>query len=207
MGGGTMPHFTEDWHSSHLPHWERLFFELQRWDPAAPRRIVEIGAFEGRATLWFLDRLLRHPDSRIACLDTFAGGAEHLPSQVSGLEARFRANIEGSGAAQKVEVVKAPSFEGLVRLLARGETVDLVYVDGSHQAPDVLADMVLAWRLLRPGGVMLCDDYLWSREETPSVDILGCPKLAIDAFTNIHRRQLDIILWGYEWQLAFEKAG
>jgi hypothetical protein len=38
---------------------------------------------------------------------------------------------------------------------------------------------------------MLCDDYLWSREETARADVLGCPKLAIDAFTNIHRRQID----------------
>ncbi|HEV7268424.1 MAG TPA: class I SAM-dependent methyltransferase [Falsiroseomonas sp.] len=202
-----MPHFTEDWHSGHLPHWERLFFELMRWNPAAPRRIVEIGVFEGRATLWFLDRLLRHPESRITCLDSFAGGAEHRPEQLTGVEERFRANIAESDGAGKVEVLKGPSFDGLVQLLGRGAQADFVYVDGSHEAPDVLADMVLGWRLLRPGGVMVCDDYLWSREDTAQVDILGCPKLAIDAFTNIHRRQLDIVLWGYEWQLAFEKAG
>jgi predicted O-methyltransferase YrrM len=200
-----MPHFTEDWHSSHLPHWQRLFFDILRWDPAAPRRIVEIGAYEGRATLWFLDRLLRHPESRIACLDSFAGGAEHRAEQVAGLEQRFRANVEGSGAAAKVEVLKGRSFDGLVRLLARGAQAELVYVDGSHEAPDVLADLVLAWRLLPPGGVMLCDDYLWSREEAAQVDILGCPKLAIDAFTNIHRRQIDFPLWGYEWQHAFQR--
>ncbi|WP_372620457.1 class I SAM-dependent methyltransferase [Falsiroseomonas sp.] len=202
-----MPHFTEDWSTGHFPHWQRLFFELLGWDPTAPRRIVEIGVFEGRGTLWFLDHLLRHPESRITCLDTFGGGAEHLPSQTEGLEARFRANVAESGAAAKVEVLKGPSFEGLVRLLARGERADLVYVDGSHEAPDVLADLVLAWRLLPPGGVMLCDDYLWSREEAARVDILGCPKLAIDAFTNIHRRQIDFPLWGYEWQHAFERIG
>jgi predicted O-methyltransferase YrrM len=203
--GLIVPLFTEDFATHHFPHWERLFFELLRWDPAAPRRIVEIGSFEGRGTLWFLDRLLRHPDSRITCLDSFAGGAEHRPSQTEGLEARFRANIAESGAAAKVAVLKGASAEGLVRLLARGETADLVYVDGSHTAPDVLADMVLGWRLLRRGGVMLCDDYLWSREAAAEVDILGCPKLAIDAFTNIHRRQIDIVLWGYEWQQAFER--
>lgn len=202
-----MAQFTEDWFTHHLPHWERLFFDLLGWDPAAPRRIVEIGVFEGRATLWFLDRLLRHPESRIACLDTFAGGAEHLPGQTAGLEARFRANVAASGAAEKVEVLKGPSFDGLLRLLARGERADLVYVDGSHEAPDVLADLVLAWRLVPPGGLILCDDYLWSREEAARVDILGCPKLAIDAFTNIHRRQIDMPLWGYGWQQAFQRLG
>jgi hypothetical protein len=41
--------------------------------------------------------------------------------------------------------------------------------------------------------------------ETSRADILGCPKLAIDAFTNIHRRQIDLLEWGYAWQHAFRR--
>ena len=39
---------------------------------------------------------------------------------------------------------------------------DLVYIDGSHSAKDVLLDSLLAWRLLRPGGAMIWDDYEWA---------------------------------------------
>jgi predicted O-methyltransferase YrrM len=190
-----MPCFTEDWFSHHLPHWERLFFQELGWDPGAPRHVVEIGSFEGRSTLWFLEHLLLHPASRITCIDSFEGGAEHSAAQTAGLYDRFRANIAESGAAQKVEVLRGDSFQGLVRLLGRGESAELVYVDGSHEAPDVLADLVLAFRLLPPGGMILCDDYLWSREETAQADVLGCPKLAIDAFTNIHRRRIEFVEW------------
>ena len=102
-------------------------------------------------------------------------------------------------------MLRTDSFAGLTRLLASGARADLVYVDGSPEAPDGLADLVLAFRLLPPGGVILCDDYLWSREETARADILGCPKLAIDAFTNIHRRQIDLFEWGYAWQHAFRR--
>ena len=200
-----MPRYTEDWFSHHLPHWERLFFRTLEWDPASPRRVVEIGSFEGRSTLWFLDRLLRHPDSRITCIDTFSGGAEHVAAQTEGLHERFLANLAESGQSAKAEVLRMESFDGLLRLLARGDRADLVYVDGSHEAPDVLADLVLGFWLLRPGGVILCDDYLWSREETERADVLGCPKLAVDAFTNIHRRQIDFLEWGYEWQHAFRR--
>lgn len=38
---------------------------------------------------------------------------------------------------------------------------DFYYVDGSHVAPDVMADAVLGWRLLKPGGIMVFDDYEW----------------------------------------------
>lgn len=200
-----MPRFTEDWLSMHLPHWERLFFGELGWDPEAPRRMVEIGSFEGRSTLWFLERLLRHPDSRITCIDTFGGGAEHTPDQTAGLHERFLANLEESGQAYKAEVLRGDSFSGLTRLIARGTVADLVYIDGSHEAPEVLADLVLGFRLLPPSGVILCDDYLWSREETRCTDILGSPKLAIDAFTNIHRRRIEFLDLGHHWQLAFRK--
>jgi predicted O-methyltransferase YrrM len=200
-----MPRFTEDWFSQHVPHWERLFFDELRWSAEMPLRVVEIGSFEGRSTLWFLDRLLRHASSRITCIDTFEGGAEHVDAQTRGLHERFMSNIAESGHSAKAEVLRMPSFDALVRLLARGDRADLVYVDGSHEAPDVLADLVLAFRLLSGGGVMLCDDYLWSREETARADVLGCPKLAIDAFTNLHRRQIDFLHWDYYWQHAFRK--
>ena len=200
-----MPRFTEDFFTRHIPHWEALFFGELAWDPEAPRRVVEIGCFEGRSTLWFLEHLLRHPDSRITYIDTFAGGAEHTAAQSEGLYERFLANLGESGQAHKAEALRMDSFAGLTRLLASGARADLVYVDGSHEAPDVLADLVLAFRLLPPGGVVLCDDYLWSREETARADVLGCPKLAIDSFTNIHRRQIDLLEWGYAWQHAFRR--
>jgi predicted O-methyltransferase YrrM len=35
---------------------------------------------------------------------------------------------------------------------------DLVYIDGDHECAPALVDMLLAWRLLKPGGIMLLDD-------------------------------------------------
>ncbi len=35
---------------------------------------------------------------------------------------------------------------------------DVVYVDGDHRAAPALCDMILGWKLLRPGGLMLLDD-------------------------------------------------
>ncbi|WP_135470868.1 class I SAM-dependent methyltransferase [Crenalkalicoccus roseus] len=201
-----MPRFTESWFDGHIPGWEHLFFRELGWDPAAPRRIVEIGCFEGRATIWMLENLLRHPDSRIHCIDSFAGGAEHHTRQVERLHERFRANIEESGHAAKVEVLHGNSADGLLRLIARGDVAPaMIYVDGSHEAPDVLSDLVLSFRLAPPGGVILCDDYLWSREAEGSTDLLHCPKLAIDAFTNIYRRRIEFLGARLGGQVAFRK--
>jgi predicted O-methyltransferase YrrM len=201
-----MPRFTHDWFSHNIPHWERLFFGELGWDPEAPRHVVEIGSFEGRSTLWLLHNLLRHPDSRITCIDTFEGGAEHIAPQTEGLHDRLLANIATSGMAHKTEVLRTESFDGLAQLLARGGSgPELIYIDGSHEAPDVLADLVLGFRLAAPGGLLLCDDYLWTREATAQADVLGCPKLAIDAFTNINRRRISFPAMTSNWQHVFRK--
>jgi predicted O-methyltransferase YrrM len=70
---------------------------------------------------------------------------------------------------------------------------DLIYVDGSHTAPDVLVDAILGFQLLRKDGVLIFDDYLWSMETSPHADPLNTPKLAIDMFTTIFARKLRVL--------------
>ena len=49
-------------------------------------------------------------------------------------------------------------------LLAEGRqgSFDFIYVDASHRAPDVLLDAVLAFQLLRIGGLIIFDDEVRS---------------------------------------------
>jgi len=65
----------------------------------------------------------------------------------------------------------------------------LIYIDASHYAPDVLSDAVIAFKLLKPGGMLIFDDYLWSGDE----NIVYYPKIAIDAFTNIFSKHIKLI--------------
>ena len=83
----------------------------------------------------------------------------------------------------------------LSRLLANGglNYFDVVYIDGSHSASDVLTDAVLAFHLTRVAGVMIFDDYLWYQEGPEQRNPLTAPKIAIDAFLNIFQRKVDIL--------------
>jgi predicted O-methyltransferase YrrM len=75
-------------------------------------------------------------------------------------------------------------------MIAEGESdFDLIYIDASHYAVDVLTDAVLSFRLLRGGGMMIFDDYLWSGDE----NIVYYPKIAIDAFTNVFSKHLRLV--------------
>ena len=49
-----------------------------------------------------------------------------------------------------------------------------------------------AFHLLRVGGLLILDDYLWMDDATKGKDILNLPKIAIDLFMNIFHRKLMI---------------
>jgi predicted O-methyltransferase YrrM len=55
------------------------------------------------------------------------------------------------------------SSQALPRLLAerKAGSFNFIYIDGSHQAPDVHADAVFAFQLAKVGSLIIFDDYLW----------------------------------------------
>jgi predicted O-methyltransferase YrrM len=178
--------FTQDWFSRHIPLWERILAPYV----AKPVRALEIGVFEGRSTVWLLDRVLTHPDAGLTWVDTFGGSPENRGLDLSELENRFRANTARFGAKLTGHVGRSQDvLRGLV-----GEQFDLVYIDGSHEAADVLSDAVLAWPLLKVDGVLGFDDYAWRMFPEPE----RCPGLAVDAFLGVMRGRFEDIHRGYQ---------
>ena len=142
------PQFSENWFEHNIPHWERWLGDF-RGRPGL--RALEIGSFEGRSTLWLCEHILTAEDSRIDCLDLFAADPVY-----GDYHARVRANT--AAHAHKIREFPGDSFTGLRRV--EGE-YDIVYIDGWHSAFGALADGVMSWPLLKVGGVMIFDDYLW----------------------------------------------
>jgi len=60
-------------------------------------------------------------------------------------------------------------------------------------------DAMLCWYRLKPGGVMIFDDYLWDQEEAPS----DRPQMAIDLFLKGFEGSYDLLLKDY--QVAIRK--
>jgi hypothetical protein len=52
---------------------------------------------------------------------------------------------------------------------------------------------VLSWPLLKPGGVLIFDDYRWNLYG----DMLKAPKLGIDSFLNVFAGQYDLLHHGH----------
>jgi predicted O-methyltransferase YrrM len=205
--------FTWDTFSRCERTWPSIF-KLVQWDPQRKCRIVEIGSFEGRATVWILENLVCNPESRVCCVDPFiaTGRKEREVALRLGLDweqifRRFQRNVSLTGKANQVELLREPSAIALASLLpVAREQMDFIYVDGSHRAPDVLCDLVLSYHLLRDGGLIICDDYIWTLEQPgPDVDVLSNPKIAVDAFSTIFRRSLLPVVDLPLYQVAFIK--
>jgi predicted O-methyltransferase YrrM len=169
--------FTSSWFMSRIPHLKPILSEL---DTGQAPSILEVGSYEGLSACFFL---WRFPGSGITCIDTFEGSVENVAySQAElELERRFDRNIAMIGEA-RVRKIRGDSRKALLDLQEESQRFDLVYVDGSHFALDVLVDAALSWPLIRPAGLMLFDDYQW---RALGNDPLSRPGPAIDAFLRL----------------------
>jgi len=187
-------YFLPDWFSQNIPN----LLEIESLLPRR-RRVLEIGCFEGRSTSWILQNFLE-ADGTICCFDTFEGSPEHSNLQLDGLFERWQNNVKSViSEKQNIYVQVKRSFQGLAQLIKDNESFDFIYVDGSHTAPDVLADACMSWGLLRVGGIVLFDDYQWPDTSGE----LTCPKPGIDAFAAVYRDELEVLISNY--QVAFRK--
>lgn len=140
--------FKEDWFQHNIPFWRQW---LGGFAGKPGLRALEIGSFEGRSTLWLCENILTSPDSRIDCVDFFA------PDPVYGdYHARFRQNT--AAYRGKIHEYAGNSYDMLKRVEG---PYDIVYIDGWHSAFGAMTDGVMTWPMLRVGGVMIFDDYLW----------------------------------------------
>jgi hypothetical protein len=116
------------------------------------------------------------------------------------IERVFRSNTnKARKPGQTLEVMPNLSFMALAELITQGRRYDFIYVDGSHDADAVLTDACMCFGLLKPGGIMLFDDYLWPY----ATDALSRPKMSIDAFVNMFTNRINIGIQNY--QLSIQK--
>lgn len=92
-----------------------------------------------------------------------------------------------------LRVLEIGSWEGLSCRFA------LDRPPGSHRADDVLVDAIRRFEAWRPGGVMICDDYLWKFYDRARDN----PGAAINAFLRLKKCSYDLIHAG--WQVAIVK--
>lgn len=113
------------------------------------RRLLEIGTFTGYSALCMAEAM--PADGQLICCD--------IDAQYSEVARRY---WRQAGVAERIELRLAPALETLTALERAGqsESFDLIFVDADKA--NYLAYLEHALMLLRPGGLLLFDNTLWS---------------------------------------------
>ncbi|MBM3268406.1 MAG: class I SAM-dependent methyltransferase [Candidatus Sericytochromatia bacterium] len=113
------------------------------------RKALEVGTFTGYSAICVARALA--PGGKVVAMDVSAESSE--------VARRYFAE---AGVADRVDLRVAPALETLDALLAAGEagTFDMAFIDADKER--YLAYYERALQLLRPGGLILVDNTLWS---------------------------------------------
>lgn len=175
--------FSADWSSDRFATWAGVLAELV----GQPVEILEIGSWEGRSAIFFLEYL---PHSRITCVDSFEGSpllrsTSPWREAIPYVEARFDRNLSQYGA--RVEKRRSLSVPALFQLFQSQKRFDLIYIDGSHDRDDVLMDSIQSWRLLSDQGILIWDDYVFQSARPPGPAIDQFLTMNANQYTELHR--------------------
>jgi len=150
-------------------------------------RFLQIGAYTGDATVWLVDNILTQRNSVLEDVDIWTGSDEKVHKSMDWADIE---KVYDSRIALRPNVIKYKMDSKKYLGSMEKVTFDFIYIDGDHTVKGVLQDAVLAWRLLKPGGIIAFDDYLW----TDPRGIEYQPGLAIDTFVGIVKDDSEVLI-------------
>ncbi len=119
------------------------------------KKILEIGSYEGRSAIFFLKNF---SNSNISCVDTWSGSDEHNSVDFQLIEKNFDFNTSFYQSNKLLRKFKMTSDDFFKK---NDKYFDLIYVDGDHSSDQVKIDLINSWNVLKNGGFLVLDDYMW----------------------------------------------
>ena len=138
-------------------------------------RFLQIGVYTGDASIWLCENILTDETSWLYDVDTWSGSDEKEHDHID-FDKVLEYYKERISALKSTAWLRMTSDEYF-----RDNKVfkfDFIYIDGDHTAEQVAKDAENAWKVLKPGGILAFDDYLWGQDLPPHLT----PRPAIDAF-------------------------
>jgi hypothetical protein len=141
-----------DWFFEKLPLFLD-YFEHNKSKHSSIKKILEIGSYEGRSSIFFLNYFNL---DNLTSVDTWEGSSEHekeILDKMGKIESNFDHN---TSFYQTVKKVKSTSDNFFIK---NDSLYDLILIDGSHEGSQVSKDLNNAFDCLKKGGFILSDDY------------------------------------------------
>lgn len=170
----TAPVFHHNWTDSRVKTWFPYLESLQNEAAVA----VEIGTFEGRTARWLLENILVHPNSHLHCIDPYHYEGRTELKTVDRAKDLAQRNL--AAFADRCTIHHDYSYNVLP--VMPDDWFDLIYVDGDHSAAACFYDMCHAYRMLKPGGIVIVDDIAGHEREKWGAN---CPLVAVNTFMQL----------------------
>lgn len=163
--------FSHDWFNKG----QKEFWDNNWHKEGCPTNLkcLEVGCFEGQASVWILENLVGENGSFYA-IDFF------------NREEIFDHNIKTVKKEHVTKKIKGDAVVEMSALLKEHEsTFDFIYIDASKLASENCFALLIAERLLTIGGRIVVDDFLWSKgygkdpKESPRLGIILFEQLSL----------------------------
>jgi SAM-dependent methyltransferase len=132
--------------------------------------------------------------TRIVAIDTWLGSPEHVRELGQQRElgyprlyTQFLANVRFYEADGLVYPFPISSVQGGHFLEQNGVLADIIYIDAGHEYEAVLLDIIVFWRILRPGGTMLLDDFTWPGVQRAVTEFASASAASLESNGNVAR--------------------
>lgn len=170
-----------------------------------PIQCLQIGAYKGDSTEWLFKNVLTHPESTLTDVDTWGGSDEPAHKKINwdSVEQIYLNRHQEKIDSGRLTVYKGTS-DNFFGSNDGQRGFHFIYVDGGHEASQVLRDGLNAVHRVGVGGIVAFDDYLW----TLGKGLWADPKPAIDAIATCYSNEFTIIDAGTQiWMKRIKLPG
>lgn len=110
------------------------------------------------------------------------------------LHLRFLQRMKRLDLHHNIFPLPMPSLSAARLLSVLNWKVDLVYLDSAHEVGETFAELLLYFEIIRPGGLLMGDDYVWFAAVKHDVDLfVGMKGNALLTFQLLSKSQWSII--------------
>jgi predicted O-methyltransferase YrrM len=145
------PTYTLDTFTKNLPVWEKILDEPYKDSfKHSPTNILDIGAGDGPATIWFAENLIENPKSKVYSVDSWWQRET---------EKRFDANISDSGLSYRIVKLKGSVPHTLCEQVVKNTKYTIINYNYSTNSVDAFNILSIAFSLLlKDDGILVINN-------------------------------------------------
>jgi hypothetical protein len=166
---------------------------LERYKGEPNLKFLQLGAYTGDASVWLCDNILTGKNSILRDVDTWQGSNEREHKDIN-FDEVFQTYISKTCEKSRFYYKSTTKEFFTSTTFTRFGEYDFIYIDADHTADAVASDAEYSWELLKKGGILAFDDYMWGQDMKPELT----PRPAIDNFLEFHEGEYDILTKEYQ---------